>query len=694
MHTCTRTHTQVGSCVERLLRDLEEDAWRSEAARLQHAHATAEAALRSRLEGAEAGLAQSGAAAQEAQAEHEARQEATLFELRERQAELEAGLTSLRAQQLEQQQEQLRLEQGVWGAVEGVQEAMADVGGAVEAVEEAVQGAVQEAVKGVGAMGAALRTEMRASEEGTQLALAAEREDRLASATEVIAAVTELRVASVATELVRFDAAEAAEAAAEERAAARQELRQELGQELKAELRASLAESAVGAGAEAEARWLEMGAAVQATGRRVEALETALGSHAARQAEAAAAAATTRAQDMRQLGEAQSVALKMLADEMRWLDEEHMRCRAEDRAAHTHAAAELRSEVDGRLGLVQSHAEAQLQSAAQHVEQLDGAVAQLCARMETARAGEVAPLAKERISEREVHLVPTQARDDEAVGETQAAAEVEEEEEELPAMVEEQLYAYMRPPRHEAKAAAQTATAASTVAPEGFQEAGMEGGEEGGEAAGREADGEADEMNEKAEAEAEAKKARLAKCVWPPAGMNDPEEQAAWWVGAVTGRGQPEGTSLQAWLKSGVVLCELINTVSPGSAATPSTSEMPFRQMGNIAAYADAARLYGVPEPDMFVTVDLFEGKNLSAVVQHLHSLGRVAQQRGFSGPACLGVRLASKNVRQFSQAQLDEARTIPALRLPCDLICGRMQPLCIRGCHPIRLGGSTPVCT
>jgi hypothetical protein len=334
VHTCTRTHTQVGSCVERLLRDLEEDAWRSEAARLQHAHATAEAALRSRLEGAEAGLAQSGAAAQEAQAEHEARQEATLFELRERQAELEAGLTSLRAQQLEQQQEQLRLEQGVWGAVEGVQEAMADVGGAVEAVEEAVQGAVQEAVKGVGAMGAALRTEMRASEEGTQLALAAEREDRLASATEVIAAVTELRVASVATELVRFDAAEAAEAAAEERAAARQELRQELGQELKAELRASLAESAVGAGAEAEARWLEMGAAVQATGRRVEALETALGSHAARQAEAAAAAATTRAQDMRQLGEAQSVALKMLADEMRWLDEEHMRCRAEDQA-HT-----------------------------------------------------------------------------------------------------------------------------------------------------------------------------------------------------------------------------------------------------------------------------------------------------------------------------------------------------------------------
>ena len=161
---------------------------------------------------------------------------------------------------------------------------------------------------------------------------------------------------------------------------------------------------------------------------------------------------------------------------------------------------------------------------------------------------------------------------------------------------------------------------------------------------------------------------RLAKCVWPPTGMDDPEEQAAWWVGAVTGHKKPEGTSLQAWLKSGVVLCELMSTISPGSVEAPShaqsTVEMPFRQMENIAAYAKAARLYGVPEPDMFVTVDLFEGKDLAgsvpAVVQNLHSLGRVAQQRGVTGPT-LGAHLASTNVRRFSQAQRDEARAMPA---------------------------------
>jgi len=179
-----------------------------------------------------------------------------------------------------------------------------------------------------------------------------------------------------------------------------------------------------------------------------------------------------------------------------------------------------------------------------------------------------------------------------------------------------------------------------------------------------EGEAEAEEEEEESEGEAES-----GEYDGPPAGMNDPEEQAAWWVGAVTGREQPEGTSLQAWLKSGVVLCELMDLISPeeispssrgASPRAPSTSDKPFRQMENIAAYAGAARRFGVPEPDMFVTVDLFEGKNFGAVVSNLHSLGRVAQQRGFVGPT-LGVRLASRNVRTFSQAQLDEAKAMPA---------------------------------
>ena len=157
----------------------------------------------------------------------------------------------------------------------------------------------------------------------------------------------------------------------------------------------------------------------------------------------------------------------------------------------------------------------------------------------------------------------------------------------------------------------------------------------------------------------------------PPAGMNDPEEQAAWWVGAVTGHEQPEGTSLQAWLKSGVVLCELMDLISPeeissssrgASPRAPSTSDKPFRQMENIAAYASAARRFGVREPDMFVTVDLFEGKNVGAVVRNLHSLGRVAQQGGVSGPM-LGGKLGPDAQRRASGRAAKAAAAIKAAK-------------------------------
>ena len=111
---------------------------------------------------------------------------------------------------------------------------------------------------------------------------------------------------------------------------------------------------------------------------------------------------------------------------------------------------------------------------------------------------------------------------------------------------------------------------------------------------------------------------------------------------------------------SGVVLCDLIDRVRPGCVAKPSASPMPFKQMENIGNYVEACRELGVPQQDLFVTVDLYEGKNLGAVVRNIHSLGRVAQALGFEGPA-LGARLAQRNERKFSALQLAQARAMPA---------------------------------
>ena len=93
------------------------------------------------------------------------------------------------------------------------------------------------------------------------------------------------------------------------------------------------------------------------------------------------------------------------------------------------------------------------------------------------------------------------------------------------------------------------------------------------------------------------------------------------------------------------MLCTLANSLQPGLVAKVSELQKPFKQMENIGAYLEACRAYGVPAQDTFLTVDLFEGKNMGAVVRNLHSLGRVAQAKGFEGPT-LGSRLSTPNRR------------------------------------------------
>jgi len=143
-------------------------------------------------------------------------------------------------------------------------------------------------------------------------------------------------------------------------------------------------------------------------------------------------------------------------------------------------------------------------------------------------------------------------------------------------------------------------------------------------------------------------------------------EEAVEWVAVVTGAPPPDVArggrpAFQAWLKSGELLCELVNCIRPGSVKKIATSAMPFKQMENIGSYIEACAAIGVPSQDLFMTVDLFEGKNLDAIVRNIHSLGRVAQTVStFNGPH-LGAKLATKHARNFTEEQLILARATPA---------------------------------
>jgi len=132
------------------------------------------------------------------------------------------------------------------------------------------------------------------------------------------------------------------------------------------------------------------------------------------------------------------------------------------------------------------------------------------------------------------------------------------------------------------------------------------------------------------------------------------------WVEAVLG--EPlEGATLQEALRSGIALCRLANAIEPGCCAKPSTLVSPFKQMENIGNYLEACTTpLGQPVHATFQTIDLYEeGKDFGQVLMQVHSLARIAEQRGYKG-ATFGAKKERGSMNPFSKkkAKLGEGHT------------------------------------
>jgi len=116
---------------------------------------------------------------------------------------------------------------------------------------------------------------------------------------------------------------------------------------------------------------------------------------------------------------------------------------------------------------------------------------------------------------------------------------------------------------------------------------------------------------------------------------NDEQILCAWFhevLGA-----NPDACNLHQDLKSGILLCELVNKLSPGVVKKVNRSTMPFAQRENIHAFCEAAKSLGVKDINNFTADDLFEAKNMKQVVICLHALGQQAHLiPDYTGP-CLG---------------------------------------------------------
>ncbi|XP_071087334.1 myophilin-like [Haliotis cracherodii] len=146
------------------------------------------------------------------------------------------------------------------------------------------------------------------------------------------------------------------------------------------------------------------------------------------------------------------------------------------------------------------------------------------------------------------------------------------------------------------------------------------------------------------------------------------EREAREWMETLLGNplsddsGDLGSDGMHAVLKDGVLLCQVMNRLQPGSIKKINDSKMAFKQMENISKFLEAAERYGCSKTDMFQTVDLYEKTNMVQVINAVHALGRMAQKNGFDGPG-LGPKESHQNKREFSEETLRAGNCVIGLQ-------------------------------
>ncbi|KAL0273224.1 UNVERIFIED_CONTAM: hypothetical protein PYX00_005956 [Menopon gallinae] len=149
------------------------------------------------------------------------------------------------------------------------------------------------------------------------------------------------------------------------------------------------------------------------------------------------------------------------------------------------------------------------------------------------------------------------------------------------------------------------------------------------------------------------------------AGKRDPQQdkEAQEWIECVLGEKFPAGVAYEDHIKDGQVLCRLMNKLAPGSVPKINTGGGQFKMMENINNFQQAMKNYGVPDLDVFQTVDLWEKKDIAQVTLSLFALGRATYKHPeWKGPY-LGPKPADENKREFTEEQLRAGEGIIGLQ-------------------------------
>ena len=96
------------------------------------------------------------------------------------------------------------------------------------------------------------------------------------------------------------------------------------------------------------------------------------------------------------------------------------------------------------------------------------------------------------------------------------------------------------------------------------------------------------------------------------------EDSVKNWIETVLEERVFKGKYFADVLKSGIVLCNLLNKIQPGIVPKVQGSTVAFRQIDNIGNYIKGCMTMGIPRNHIFEVTDLLQQKNMKQVLQHL----------------------------------------------------------------------------
>ncbi|XP_037086183.1 muscle-specific protein 20-like [Pollicipes pollicipes] len=137
------------------------------------------------------------------------------------------------------------------------------------------------------------------------------------------------------------------------------------------------------------------------------------------------------------------------------------------------------------------------------------------------------------------------------------------------------------------------------------------------------------------------------------------EAEVQHWIEAVTGERWPQGADYAEYIRDGVVLCKLMNKLSPGCIKKINMAGYSFNYMDNIHSFLDAMQAYGCADVDLFEGSDLLQKGKIESVTRAVLAVARQAHlDPAFRGPL-MGPRPSQQNVRHFDPETIAAGNTV-----------------------------------